>query len=98
MSSLKEISSELVQAKHSKGLNDLALAKASGVTRQSIARVLGGNENFGVTSLLSIADALGLVVMLVPTEAAQALRGSHAHNNKAPEPLIPSMIDQIKNL
>lgn len=98
MVSLKALSSELVQAKNAKGLSDLALAKASGVTRQSIARALSGKENFGVTSLLSIADALGLVVMLVPAEAAQALRDIHAHNTSTPEPSIPSVVDQIKNL
>lgn len=96
MSSLKTLSSELAEAKHAKGLSDLALAKAAGVTRQSIARVLSGHENFGVTSLLSIADALGLVVMLVPAEAAKALCGSH--KSTASEPSIPSLIDQFKNL
>lgn len=73
-------------------LGDVELARACGVTRHSIRRALSGNENFTATTLLAMADALGLSVILVPKDAASALR-----YRKDTSP-VRSAVDGLKDL
>ena len=55
---------------------DVELGRKAGMSRQSVAKALSGDHNFTVTSLLALAEANGLEVVLVPREAARALRGT----------------------
>jgi len=92
MSTLKLLATELSNAKLAMNLSDVGLAHACGVTRHSIRRALSGNENFTATTLLSMADALGLAVMLVPKDAAVALRYTEAATP------VRSAVDSLKHL
>ncbi len=92
MNTLKSLASDLANSKAALKLSEVDLAKASGVTRPSIRRALSGEENFTATTLLAMADALGLSVMLVPKNAASALR---YRVDVAP---VRSAVDSIKDL
>lgn len=94
MNSLKEISAALEKAQSELKLKDAALARDTGVQRLTVVRALSGRENFGVTTLLALADRLGLEVMLVPKDAARALRGP-ADTSSAP---VATVADQIRGL
>ena len=73
-------------------LSEAELARLCGVTRHSIRRALSGEENFTATTLLAMADALGLAVMLIPKDAASALR---YRMDTLP---VRSVVDGIKDL
>jgi DNA-binding phage protein len=92
MSTIQTLSTDLSAAKASMKLSDAAFARACGVTRHSIRRALSGNENFTVTTLLAMADAVGLSVMLVPKDAASALR---YRTDTTP---VRSAVDSLKDL
>ena len=92
MSTLKSLAQDLLSAQKAMGLSDVQLAKSSGVTRQSISRALSGKENFTSTTLLAMADALDLAVLIVPKEAAQAMR---YQKESAP---VRSAVDSLKDL
>lgn len=94
MSTLKAISDTLVNTKNERKLTDSALARDTGVQRLTVARALSGKENYGVTTLLALADRLGLEVMLVPKDAARALRIS-GETSSAP---VATMADQVRGL
>ena len=70
MNTLKSLSERLRNSRQ--GHSDTALARLTGLTRQSIARVMSGDENFNVTTLLAIAEATGQQVLVVPNKVARA--------------------------
>ncbi len=74
MNTLKAIAKGLVSGR--KPLTDIDLARQTGLTRQSISRALSGEHNFGVTTLLAIAEANGQEVLIVPRDVARAFEYS----------------------
>ena len=74
MNTLKAIAKGLVSGR--KALTDIDLARQTGLTRQSISRALSGEHNFGVTTLLAIAEANGQEVLIVPRDVARAFEYS----------------------
>ncbi len=94
MSTLKAIADSLAGAKSERKLTDSALARDTGVQRLTVARALSGKENYGVTTLLALADRLGLEVLLVPKDAARALRMS-GETATAP---VATVADQVRGL
>lgn len=47
----------------------LQLASDAGITYRTLSHVLGGEQDFKVSTLLAVADRLGLEFVLVPKEA-----------------------------
>lgn len=74
MTTLKAIANSLLAGRQKK--TDIDLARQTGLTRQSIGRALSGDHNFGVTTLLAIAEANGQEVLVVPRGTARALIAS----------------------
>ena len=74
MNTLKAIAKGLASGR--KPLTDTDLARQTGLTRQSISRALSGEHNFGVTTLLAIAEANGQEVLIVPRDVARAFEYS----------------------
>ena len=74
MNTLKAVAKGLVSGR--KPLTDTDLARQTGLTRQSISRALSGEHNFGVTTLLAIAEANGQEVLIVPRDVARAFEYS----------------------
>ena len=74
MNTLKAIAKGLVSGR--KPLTDIDRARQTGLTRQSISRALSGEHNFGVTTLLAIAEANGQEVLIVPRDVARAFEYS----------------------
>lgn len=92
MSTLENLANTLRQASQSRSHSDLALQ--TGLTRQSIARALSGEENFTVTTLLAIAEATGHQVLVVPNEVARAISVSGDGTSVR----IRSVTDSLKDL
>jgi transcriptional regulator with XRE-family HTH domain len=58
----------------------LKLAADAGITPKTLGHVLSGEQDFKVSTLLAVADRLGLEVMLVPKGA----RGGVSEDQQAP--------------
>ncbi len=62
------------QLKNAKGeLTDVDVAARAGLTQQSVAKILGGEENFFATALLVLAESLGQTVLIVPSDSVRDL-------------------------
>jgi transcriptional regulator with XRE-family HTH domain len=57
------------------GLSNKVLAEQAGTTPQTLWHVMSGNRDFKVSTLLALADRLGMELVLVPKEAAPGLEG-----------------------
>jgi transcriptional regulator with XRE-family HTH domain len=54
-------------------LGKLKLAEDAGITYRTLSHVLGGAQDYKVSTLLAVADRLGLELVLLPKAAAAAL-------------------------
>lgn len=69
-------------------LTQEALGSASGVSRQTLSKVLSGRSDLKVTTLMALADRLGLELMLVPKEIAPGMK--HLEESR---PRVRSLVD-----
>src|SRR5690554_4318888 len=61
----------------------------TGLSRRTLTGVLSGTQDYKVTTLLAVADSLGLDLVLLPKEAA---RGMGAREQST-EPRVVSAVD-----
>lgn len=54
-------------------LSQQQLGKDAGISRRTLTNVLSGSSDYKVTTLLAVADRLGLDVVVVPKDAARGL-------------------------
>jgi len=87
MNSISAVSQELRSALKQAGLKQQELREAAGVSRQTLANVLSGREDFKLSTLLSLADKLGLELLLLPKEAARGLQSAPSR------PVVESVVD-----
>ncbi|MDO8694679.1 MAG: helix-turn-helix domain-containing protein [Sheuella sp.] len=92
MNTLKAIADSLLTGRRK--TTDIDLARQTGLTRQSIGRALSGEHNFGVTTLLAIAEANDQQVLIVPSQVARALIAS----NQLSIPHVQTMTEDLGDL
>jgi transcriptional regulator with XRE-family HTH domain len=92
MKTLSEISTRLEDERRRLMLDYQALAERTGLTPLSVRNVLQGRTAPRITTLMAIADQLGLEVLLLPKLVAAGLQ-AHTAEESAPPPL--SRVDRI---
>jgi len=70
-------------------LGKLKLADEAGMTYRTLAHVLGGVHDYKVSTLLALADRLGLELLLVPKAAVAAVA---AGDDASPASEVPSRV------
>ncbi|ANN77980.1 helix-turn-helix transcriptional regulator [Bordetella flabilis] len=90
MASIAEISAQLRQAARDAGTTQQGLREAAGISRQTLVNVFKGTEDFRVSTLLALADRLGLELLLVPKNAARGLQPTAA------APVVETVVDQVR--
>lgn len=90
MNSIHEISTELREALSHSGLKQQDLRETAGVSRQTLANVLKGTEDYKLTTLLALADRLGLELVLMPKAAARGLQPRKA------APVVETVIERVR--
>jgi transcriptional regulator with XRE-family HTH domain len=90
MRSIPEISLALRRAMEVSSMTQQSLRTAAGVSRQTLVNVLKGTEDFKVSTLLALADRLGLEVLIVPKGAARGLQAPLA------APAVETVIDRVR--
>jgi len=73
MNNHRDIAAQLRARLAQRGLTQAELREAAGVSQRTLTNVLGGEQDFKVSTLLALADRLGLDVALVPKGARPAL-------------------------
>jgi transcriptional regulator with XRE-family HTH domain len=92
MKTLSEIATRLENERQRLMLDYQALAERTGLTPLSVRNVLQGRAAPRITTLMAIADQLGLEVLLLPKVVAVGLQG-YAVQEPAPPAL--SRVDRI---
>lgn len=82
-----KIGKTLKQARTEKGLSQAALAKLAGVPQSHISKIETTGVDLRVSSLVEIASALDLELMLVPRKAVAATRSLIRQTQPAPTSL-----------
>lgn len=90
MNSIAQVSAEVRRALAHSGLRQQDLREAAGVSRQTLANVLKGTEDYKLSTLLALADRLGLELLLLPKNAARGLATAAA------EPVVETVVDQVR--
>ena len=87
MKTLPAIAEALRARLRQQGQTQAQLRDAAGIAQRTLTNVLSGEQDFKVSTLLALADRLGLEVLLVPKGAAPAFDAA------APsKPVVPTRI------
>ena len=70
---IPDIAETLREAARRNGLTQARLAEVAGISPRTLTHVLSGQEDFRLTTLMALADRLGLAVLVVPKGAAAAV-------------------------
>jgi transcriptional regulator with XRE-family HTH domain len=71
MTTIANISHTLRTRLKRSGMTQEALREAAGLSRQTAVNVFKGTEDFKLSTLLAVADKLGLELVLLPKAAAR---------------------------
>lgn len=93
MKSIGELSTALRTAMRENRMTQESVREAAGLSRQTMVNVLKGTEDFKVSTLLAVADRLGLELLLVPKDAA---RGLQAPQTATPVPVVETVVDRVR--
>lgn len=74
MKALSEISVVLRNRIEQLDKGKMALCEEAGITARTLRHVLSGSEDFRLSTLLALTDRLGLELLIVPREAAEAVQ------------------------
>lgn len=91
MKTLSEVAASLESQRQRLGLDYQAVAESTGLTPLSVRSILQGKTAPRVTTLMAIADQLGLEVLLLPKVVAAGLQSQAA---EGPAPAL-SRVDRI---
>lgn len=69
MKTLAVVSEVLVERATQRRYGKMQLAADAGITYRTLSHVLSGEHDFKVSTLMAVADRLGLELVLVPKEA-----------------------------
>lgn len=89
MKSITEIATGLRSQLKASGMTQAALRAAAGLSARTLTLLLSGSHDFKLSTLLAVADRLGLEMVLVPKGAAAGL----VPINAAAPTAVPSLID-----
>lgn len=92
MKTLSEVAKRLEDERRRLMLDYQALAERTGLTPLSVRNVLQGRSAPRITTLMALADPLGLEVLLLPKVVASGLQ---AHTAEEPPPPALSRVDRI---
>lgn len=95
MKSYAEIAQVLRNSAKTRKVTQAALRDRSGVSQRTVTKVLGGHDDFKVSTLLAMADRLGLELLLVPKEAARAVAGGSQATSPIVKTRVQAALDRI---
>jgi DNA-binding phage protein len=91
---LPQVSLALRQQLEHTQIGRMELCAEAGVTARTLRHVLSGNDDFKLSTLMAVADKLGLELLLVPKAAAPALAAEPAAT--AVRTRVQASLDKLK--
>ena len=88
MKTLADTSTALREALATSDFTQAGLKERAGISQRTLTNVLSGEQDFKLSTLLAVADRLGLEMLLVPKGAVAAFGGGR----EASEPAIKSRV------
>jgi transcriptional regulator with XRE-family HTH domain len=88
MKTLLEVSRALRERQKALRVSQETLRANAGLSRQTLTRVLQGDQDFKLSTLLAVADRLGLEMVLLPREAVLGVQGA------ATEPVVATAVEE----
>jgi lambda repressor-like predicted transcriptional regulator len=73
MKTYPDVAKVLRAAIDHRGVSQARLREEAGISQRTLTNVLSGAEDFKMSTLFSLADRLGLEMVLVPKSAAHAI-------------------------
>lgn len=97
---MSKLSRELVQARLAHGLSQAALAEKAGLSRMAVQKAESGTTDPRVSTLQVMARAMGMELMLVPSEIRRDLEqfvqsGGRLVGQRAGVGAPASVVDQL---
>lgn len=87
MKTLKDIAETLQQSRTESGTRMTTLIEHTGLTAVTLRGLLTGTRDSRLTTLMAVADELGLALVLVPKAMASAIQVSGS------QPEVPSLVE-----
>lgn len=84
MTTLPEIANILRARLQQQGHTQAQLRESAGISQRTLTNVFSGEQDFKVSTLLALADRLGLELLLVPKGAAAAVEAGAVAKPKVP--------------
>lgn len=94
MLTLQSIAQTLRQRLQFSGMSQETLRSAAGISRQTLTHVLSGKADYKLTTLMAVADRLGLELVLLPKGAAGGVQ-AEAASTPAVKSRVQAALDQI---
>ena len=101
MSNLTSISNTLRTRARQLRVSQATIVNEGGVARQTVTNIFGGDQDYRMTSLLAVADRLGLSVVLVPKGSETGLSvelAAHAVVKTGVQASIEAMTSRVNHL
>jgi transcriptional regulator with XRE-family HTH domain len=96
MKTHSEIASVLRHRLAAQGITQASLRETAGIAQRTLTNVLSGDHDFKVSTLLALADRLGLEMVLAPKGAAAGVEIGQTSAPNVPT-RIQAALDRIKN-
>lgn len=88
MNSLPDISRTLREAAQASDFTMVALSEQAGLSRPTTRKALEGQDDFRISTLLALAEQLGLDVVLLPKGVSAGIA-----KTRLAEAYVPSLVD-----
>lgn len=94
MKTIADIACRLRQRLAEQGSTQAQLRATAGVSQRTLTKVLGGQDDFKLSTLLALADRLGLELLLVPKGAAGAVGAAPVAADLAVRSRVQAALDR----
>ena len=96
MKSVRDIAQTLRTALPAQSLTQAELHTKAGISQRTLTNVLSGKEDFKVSTLLALADRLGLELVLLPKAAANAAEAGVVSAAPAVKSRVAAALDRLQ--
>ncbi|KRA70191.1 hypothetical protein ASD88_18950 [Pelomonas sp. Root662] len=95
MKSIREVSSILRSSVAERAIRQADLHEQAGISQRTLTNVLSGSEDYKLSTLLSVADRLGLELALVPKAMNAAVQAGPTSEPRV-KSRVAAALDRIK--
>jgi transcriptional regulator with XRE-family HTH domain len=96
MNTLKDIATTLRRAVARRAVRQADLKAEAGISQRTLTNVLSGTADYKLSTLLALADRLGLDLLLVPKGAAAGVEAGWQVNEPAVKTRVAAALERVR--